>query len=327
MQFRTLALFVLLSSCTATAGRDGQPDSRESTRSFPVLSSEEAWGRMSSPTPPLPLWARTLVTALPRTTAHQLDLDYLHRKKNPLGPVLSGLLRWTVADAIRCDYAKQFAEADLTTAGVAPEQVRAPERLSDDERFALQFARDLTLSAAQIPDEQVAELIERFGPDDAIAIVHTVAHANFQDRIFLALRLESEPDVPPSATQARPAPGGPFVAPTREASPRSTTPTQSASGVSWTRRSADELRGLVERQKLREPRIAPADPVRLARLARPDRARVAGSVWGKVSMGYQPALTSAWFETMRSFNQEAKLDDVFANSIFWVVTRTNDCFY
>jgi hypothetical protein len=44
-------------------------------------------------------------------------------------------------------------------------------------------------------------------------------------------------------------------------------------------------------------------------------------------MGYQPGLTSAWFRTMGAFQREAELDQVFAMSLFWVVTRTNECFY
>ena len=34
-----------------------------------------------------------------------------------------------------------------------------------------------------------------------------------------------------------------------------------------------------------------------------------------------------WFDTMGAFQQEAKFDRVFSNSFFWVVTRSNDCFY
>jgi hypothetical protein len=50
-------------------------------------------------------------------------------------------------------------------------------------------------------------------------------------------------------------------------------------------------------------------------------------VWSQVSSGYQPLLTQTWFDTMRTFQQEAKLDRVFSNSYFWVITRTNECFY
>ena len=32
-------------------------------------------------------------------------------------------------------------------------------------------------------------------------------------------------------------------------------------------------------------------------------------------------------EDLSAFYEEAKIDRVFTNSVFWVVTRTNDCFY
>ena len=50
-------------------------------------------------------------------------------------------------------------------------------------------------------------------------------------------------------------------------------------------------------------------------------------VWMTVSSGYQPELTRAWFACLNAFYEEAKPDRVFTNSTFWVVTRTNDCFY
>jgi hypothetical protein len=100
-----------------------------------------------------------------------------------------------------------------------------------------------------------------------------------------------------------------------------------AAPAGWAEWSADDLRAALAAQEQRTPRIALADEVRLARLPRPERERVAGSMWGKVSMGYQPGLTSAWFRTMRAFEREAGLEEIFAMSLFWVVTRTNECFY
>jgi len=50
-------------------------------------------------------------------------------------------------------------------------------------------------------------------------------------------------------------------------------------------------------------------------------------LWNTVSSGYQPEMTRAWFAPLSAFYEEAKPDRVFTNSAFWVVTRTNDCFY
>ena len=50
-------------------------------------------------------------------------------------------------------------------------------------------------------------------------------------------------------------------------------------------------------------------------------------LWNTVSSGYQPEMTRAWFACLYAYYEEAKVDRVFTNSVFWVVTRTNDCFY
>src|SRR5262245_16167228 len=67
-------------------------------RRFDPLSNGEAWRLLPREEPPLPAWARVLAGSLPRTTAHMLHLDYVHRARSPLGPELRGMLRWVVAD-------------------------------------------------------------------------------------------------------------------------------------------------------------------------------------------------------------------------------------
>ena len=61
----------------------------------------------------------------------------------------------------------------------------------------------------------------------------------------------------------------------------------------------------------------------------PERERDAAKriLWNTVSSGYQPEMTRAWFACLYAYYDEAKPDRVFTNSAFWVVTRTNDCFY
>jgi alkylhydroperoxidase family enzyme len=322
LRARVLPLVVVVAGC-ATA-----PAARE-TR-FSTLSDDAAWRRMSVDAPRLPAWARALAATLPATTAAQVNLDYVQRTQNPLGPVLAGEVRWAVADANRCGYAKQIAEADLAKAGLSAEQMR---RLGDadgppeTDRLALAFSRKLTLDAASLTDEEVADLITAYGPDDVVAIVHTVAHANFQQRIFVALGLTTEPggalapqQAPPPAEGEIPAAPRPAVAPAAIVGAEYQPP-------AWSPRTFDEIRAALERQKARAPRIAMPDDVRKARLPRPARKRLGRVAWGTVSMGYQPELTTAWFRTMETFAQEAKLDPVFDKSVFWVVTRTSDCFY
>src|SRR4051794_22528921 len=71
---------------------------------FLLLRNDEAWERLPRASLPLPAWARALASSMPGTTAAMLELDYLQRANNPLGPVQAGKLRWAAASALRCDY-------------------------------------------------------------------------------------------------------------------------------------------------------------------------------------------------------------------------------
>jgi hypothetical protein len=263
-----------------------------------------------------------------------LDLDYLHRAEHPLGPLWRGRLRWVAADAIGCEYSRRYAEADLRRAGLADEALRDLAAGSiaapPDEQTAIAFARQLTLAAYKVTDEQVAALLENFGPESVVAMVHTVAYANFQDRILLALATEVEEGgpLPPSEAEVdhRRADGNP--APARRDLQALHVDVDPLDGAPrWSARSMADVLQSLEGQKHRQPRIPLPDASRLAKLPPAVEARARRVVWSRVSMGYQPRLTQAWFDTMDTFREEAQLDRVFANTIFWVITRTNDCFY
>jgi len=324
----TAALLAVVPACERRDDeRTAAPPARESGASspFPPSSDDAAWSRVPRAEPPLPLWARTTIDSLPATTLVQLELDALHRTANPLGNELSARIRWTVADANRCAYAKQSAELDLAKAGVDADE----SRLDGASRAALAFARRLTLASASITDEEVADLVAQFGPDDVVGIVHTVAFANFQDRLFLALGLTEEPGgaKPPLRTKA--SPNDPYPVPERsQPSDVGASSAKAADGpTNWSSRTFEELKERVEQQKSRTPRVPEPDAARLARFPRPDREQISRTVWGRISRGYQPVLGFGWADSMRAFAREASLDPVFENSLFWVVTRTNDCFY
>ncbi len=167
---------------------------------FGRLSNDDAWRLLPRREPPLPAWARALAGPLPRTTAGMLQLDRLHRADNPLGAVLAAQLRWTAADELGCDYARRHAEFDLRRAGESDKDVKrlagAAHELPRAERTALAFARKLTRAGHSLTDAELAELIDLFGAEKVVAIVHTVALANFQNRIYLALGVAVEPDGP-----------------------------------------------------------------------------------------------------------------------------------
>lgn len=304
---------------------------------LPVATDADAWKQLPRKNPPLPVWARTLIGPLPKTTGAMLELDRLHRAENPLGPVLSAKLRWVAADALGCDYARAYAEADLKRANVPQADIDAfaegTDTPADDEKKLFAFARKLTKAAYTITDAEFAAVLKAFGPEKTCAAVHTLAYCNFHDRILMGLRAEVEAngplppfDVPldPDARQDVPAPPRPDWALLKDAKP----PKMSVRSA-WADDEAavpDPL-SLVEAQKARPLRMPLPDKGVFAGLP-PDVKRQTDSiVWMTVSMGYQPRLTAAWFACLRAYQSEAKFDRLASNSVFWVVTRSNECFY
>jgi alkylhydroperoxidase family enzyme len=276
-----------------------------------------------------------LATSLPRTTALMLSLDRVHREKNPLDPVLRAKLRWVAADANRCDYSRRQAEADLRRAGLPAAQVGKlgsdPTKWPEEERDLVAFARKMTLAAHTVTDAEMVALLKAHGEAKVVAMVHTLAHANFQDRIFLALGVEVESTGPLAPVLLE----VPSVDRTKEIVPaRRAWKTilgakfdQKSKRPDWRERSVEGLEKAMADQKARKPRIGMPSPQHLLLVPPEMRARTKRSAWSHVSMGYQPLLTQSWYETMGSFDAEAKMDPVFANSYFWVITRSNECFY
>ena len=323
------ALFVLVGPGRAES--EPKPAPR-----FPAVSNGDAWKQLRGEDPPLPAWALVLAPSLPRTTGAMLRLDYVHRARNPLGPILAGKLHWTAANALGCAYGKRYAEADLRRAGLDDEDLKTlagpVKEQPKEDRVAIAFARKMTRAADTVTDAEVAALLEQFGPEKVVAMVHTLAWANFQYRILLGLNVAVEaggPLVPldPHLDRERQAK---LTAPARPAWEEVQTilvPEKALTRLDWGKRTHADLVTALDRQKDRKPRIPLPDASRLDNLPEEVKSQATKIVWSNVSMGYQPQLTQTWFETMRAFQQEAKLDRVFANSYFWVITRSNDCFY
>ena len=85
----------------------------------------------------------------------------------------------------------------------------------------------------------------------------------------------------------------------------------------------------LKRQRAREPRIRIPPSEEVVRRLPPDSwgRRWPRVVWSQVCYGHQPELTDAWFTCVLAFRQETGLDPVLQQSIFWVVTRSQQCFY
>jgi len=318
----------------------------------PLLDNDAAWKHLPPTTTPrggpLPSWARMLAGSLPNTTAAMLEFDRIHRTESPLDPTLRARLRWRIAEANRCEYTKQAALFDLKNTKPAAGEVDALSKGDDSsfaslplrDRQALDFVKQLTLKGAELTDQQFADVLKEFGEKQTVAIVLLTAGANWQDRLFLSLGVPLEPDAPMAAIDFRldksvsddDKPEAPErVLPTNP--PREDWTPAEAFGSDWGERNLKELRGEMEKQKARAPRIRiPSAEEYLAATAKmPTKAgqprRVPKIVWTQVCSGYQPELAAAWGGNTGSFRTDARQDRVFEESLFWIVTRSIDCFY
>jgi alkylhydroperoxidase family enzyme len=308
---------------------------------FPLLSDEECWSILA-PTeeeagPALPSWARAMAGAMPRTTAAMMQLDFVHRTRSPLGPMLRGKMRWVAGQANRCEYSMGYAEADLRRAGLDEAGLRSLKGdhrdLPEPERAALEFARQMTVDASEVTDAEVALLIGWYGEEKVTAMVLLLAHANFQDRLLLALGSPIEPGGPMPPLGITPDPDAdPPPVPPRKRDVSRPVPEEPArvEDPFWLSMEFDDLQGKLTEQRERPSRIRVPTFEEVLRRMPPQIPRPEREIrirWTLVTMGYQAELASAWSATTKAFREEAKQDRVFEESLFWIVTRTIHCFY
>ncbi len=319
---------------------------------LPVLSDAQAWQSLPAALEgggqALPVWIRALADSLPKTAAAMIDLDHAQRAESPLPPRLRAKLRWIAAHANRCDYAKAYARADFVRAGGKAADIdNLPDRLDklpEKERLALQLGRQLTLAAYSVTDAQIARLVELYDEKQVVAIVLVAAYANFQDRLLLALGVSVEPDGPMPAVKVRfrkppPAPASTpkdketKKGPKRKRSAPAKNPPPVPKVVDDPEWAALSFATLQERlagqKKQRRARIPIPDwkAVREKLPAGMPRDKPMRVQWSLLNYGYQPRLTAAWIGGLRAFRQESDLELVQQESLFWVVTRSLQCFY
>jgi alkylhydroperoxidase family enzyme len=301
---------------------------------FPAAAPDDAWALLPRENPPLPAWARVLIKPLPKATGAMLEVDRLHRVDNPLGAKLAAKLRWLVADTLGCEYARASALADLIRAGAGKDEVQrltnGPPAADEEKVFAL--ARQVTSAAYLVTDAQFAALVKQFGPEKMTAVVHTLAFANFHDRIIMALGVKADTGspVPPLAVKLDAARRAKVQSPPRPPWEKVTTakPAKTYDApADWKEVPFAELEKRVSEQKARSPRVPLPNPGRADTLPPGLREQANTIVWTKISGGYQPEMTAAWFGMYGEYRQEARMDRVFGSTLFWVVTRANDCFY
>jgi alkylhydroperoxidase family enzyme len=298
---------------------------RECNFAFP--GNAEAWAflpaRITGDEAPLPQWAKMLARTLPRTTAAMLELDFTYRTRSPLDLKLAALVRWSVSRANHCEYGMAYALADLKAAQVEDGEINRlrgdRHGLPEETRSLLSFVDRLSIAAQTITDEEVSSLITRYGEKQVVGIVFSVAYWNFFDRLMLALRVGVEPDgpLPPLAVRfvkrgftAESAPGR-----SHSESPTSVVGSGGLKDPDWKPTDWAALQRRLKNQKARHSRIS---------LPETDSSV---NRWGLVGTTYQPHLATAWSACTQAFAEEADQDPIFEQSIFWVVTRTKQCFY
>jgi alkylhydroperoxidase family enzyme len=320
------------------------PDGRDSPACrVPLLDDEAAWEKLPAVQQTsgkrLPHWARALAGTLPRTTAAMLELDFLYRTSDAFDSKLRAKMRWVAARANRCGYSEVYARADLMKAGgTPPEMERLAAGVKDSvpaERAALTFARKMTLAASTVTDDEVRALIEEFGEGGVVAMVEQLAYANFQDRLVTTLGLTVEAGGPlaPLEVHFAPPPADQKPQPAERPPLPETSPVDAPTKIAdpeWTALTFAELQGRMEAQRARKSRVsiprwedfrAELDP----QLFPPDRpTRIQ---WSLVVVGHQPRLGAAWINCLRTFGREANQDRIFEETLFWVITRSLECFY
>jgi hypothetical protein len=205
--------------------------------------------------------------------------------------------------------------------------------LPDCEQAALAFARKMTLSADTVTDAEVARLMAEFGARKVAAMVLLLAHANFQDRLLLALDLRIEPNGPLAPVQVRFAKGAAPPAVPARIKPKgyhARPVPERAQDPEWRALDFDDLQKHLSVQRSTAGRIrVPAwdEVLKVLPPGYPLPKQPVRIQWSLVCMGYQPEVAAAWSACTRAFGEEAKQDRVFEESLFWVVTRTIHCFY
>jgi hypothetical protein len=180
-----------------------------------------------------------------------------------------------------------------------------------------------------VTDAEVEALIEDHGEKQTVALVQLLAWSNFQDRLVLALGLEPGPDAAAPPLEVRFRKDSAVEAPPRIPPTEKVGLPERVGDAQWLSMSFADLQKHLEAQRNRPARIRVPPTGQGKGQPAPDGKPVRRSavVWGQVCAGYQPELAAGWSACMSAFRAEAKQDRIFQNCLFWVVTRTQNCFY
>ena len=343
-----------VSSVFVMADTLSNADVASQARGWPKpVPSHEAWKSLppsnGDRTDPLPIWARMMVTEMPRTTAAFLELDRAQRTLGAVSAELRAACRFVAAKANGCEYSMATARLDARAANTSAAKLASLEDDSwqawtGEERLALEFAKRMATDSDGIPDAMFSELVSKFGDRAAACMVLHSAYANFQDRFLLCLRIPTESiDVlPPIVSRFDPTGLVSTTTPPPNANAKSENPSagtsqsflqskRSEAGVAdLTWLPYGELQTRLAQQRRRETRlripewdsIAPNLPSGLM-------DKPSDIIWYRIVFGYASELAVPFEIYMRTAGSEVSKnwDRIFGNSIFWIVTDAIKCPY
>ena len=168
----------------------------------------------------------------------------------------------------------------------------------------------MTLDSDSVTDGRFADLVKAFGDRIAASMILLLAHANFQDRLFLCLGVDVEADGPLPPLGVRFAPAV-FTSHTTPPPPFAPAPSVPAGGTvverdeRWSQLSYENLQNRLEFQRGKPPRLLIpaweefADALPTGLFDRPSDI-----VWYRLCLGYAPELAVPFEYFMRTAGAE-----------------------
>lgn len=343
MRITLLSLFVVCTfAATWQSWLMAQSDRNLMGWANPV-SNEQAWTLLPTPTEgqstPLPVWARLMVTDLPKTTAALLELDYAQRTAGSVEPKLRAAMRFVAAKSIRCAYSQATAALDAKAAGVdsaAWKELEAGKysSWSTKDQAALEFASSMTLDSDGYPDDDFKQLVQHFDERAVASMVLHLAYANFIDRWLICLGVAGDTNALPPTKVAFSPESLEFKTTPPATTNQPTLPTEITANVEKFKNPTwlpyPELQERLAVQRKRSTRLPVPDWDQFAdKLPKGLMEKPSDIVWYKIAFGYAHELAVPFEIYLRTAGSEIRTnwDRPFGNCLFWMVTNAMKCPY
>jgi alkylhydroperoxidase family enzyme len=172
---------------------------KKRTPRLPLVSEEKAREALGADWPkgPLPQYA-LLLANFPRSGASRAKSHLLAQEKGTLSKKLRAQAAWIAARQDRAWYALGHARARLEALGLKDDDIFAldapGEKFTAGEKAAFAFVKKLTVTPAQITDDDIAGLRKYYKDQEVAELVYQVTVCAFFDRLTEAagLRLEEK---------------------------------------------------------------------------------------------------------------------------------------